>query len=143
MKPMWMIFKPWKKKKKYPNLPLSLVCQDEQQNKLKASIDKYKPQIDQKETEFKIAQDNFSSGIKNPNATSSDLQTLFQKRVELGNALQTIHFQSRMAFREILTPTQRSKMISLQESRQHKKPAEKNSKKSDMPADVPAPQPVQ
>ncbi len=104
------------KEKKIEQLTVEYNLTPTQQEQLRASREKYKPLITEKETIFKNAQEKFSAGINNPTTSKEELAQLFQQKMDANNALYFVHFQSRMEFRDILTPDQRSKMITKYEN---------------------------
>lgn len=109
------------KEKKITQFTTDLGLSTEQQNKLRASRDKYKPQIDEKLSKFKSANEKFSDAVKDSKTSVSELQALFQKRLDAANALQLVNFESRMDFRSILTEDQRTKLASSKEINKDKK----------------------
>lgn len=112
------------KEKKITQFTSDLGLSTDQQNKLRASRDKFKPQIDEKLSNFKSANEKFSNAVKDPKTSVNDLQSLFQKRLDAANALQLVNFQSRMDFRNILTETQRAKLATSKEINKDKKDSE-------------------
>lgn len=136
------------KEKKIDQLVTDLGLSEEQSKKVQASREKYKTQITDKESAYNLARDQFHVTVKNPNATSADLQSAYKKKEDAQRALQDVLFESRMEFREILTAEQRSKLISKGEKSREKlknwKEKRKDRKEPDAaaPGNVPAPAPV-
>ena len=96
--------------KKVEQLTADLGLTDDQKAKIQSSREKFRPQLNEKENAFNSAKNKFNTAIQNPNSSNADLETLYKQQEDSHRALQDVIFQSRMEFRSILTPEQRTKM---------------------------------
>jgi protein CpxP len=115
--------------KKMEMISKELGLSPEQAKKAEESREKYKPMIEEKKKASEAANEKFIAGMKNANATSSELQSLFNQRVEAEKALQETVFQSRMEYREILTPEQRTKLANTREKMMERREERKEKRK--------------
>jgi Spy/CpxP family protein refolding chaperone len=131
------------KEKRIEQLATELGLTEEQKTKITASREKYKPQISSLEASFKSAREKFTAAVENPNASIGELESAYRQKEDAQRSLQDAIFKSRMDFREVLTPEQRTKMIAKRELSKDKAQGNKenrreknNSKSKDA---VPAP----
>ena len=143
------------KEKRLEQIAGELGLTEEQKTKIQASREKYKTQITEKETAFSAAREKFTTLVQNPNASTSEIESAHKQKEDAGRALQDMIFKSRMEFREVLTPEQRTKMASRHDMKIEKKGdrrekmkewkekrKDKKDAKASTPEAVPAPTPV-
>lgn len=109
------------KEKKIDQLVSELGLSPEQTTKIQASREKYKNQINEKETAFATAREKFRVTVENPNASRPEIESAYKQKEDAQHSLQDTIFQSRMEFREILTPEQRSKTIAKHEDKKERR----------------------
>lgn len=126
------------REKKVDQLKDKLTLTDDQKNKIQASREKYRAQILEKESAYNTAKDKFTAMIQNPNSTSTDLEALYKTQEDAHRALQDTLFQSRMEFRDILTPEQRTKMAVKREDKARGRAGSKPMQPVPPPPPVPA-----
>ena len=109
------------KEKKVDQLKSELGLSDEQVKKLEANREKYKSQISALEAKASSAREKFVSTINNPNASIVELEAAHKQKEDAKRNLEDMIFKSRMEYRELLTPEQRTKMISNREEKMERK----------------------
>jgi Spy/CpxP family protein refolding chaperone len=109
------------KEKRVEQIASELGLSEEQKTKIQASREKYKTQITDKETAYNTAREKFSGVVENPNASTSEIESAYKQKEDAQRSLQDVVFKSRMEFREVLTPEQRTKMISKRDLKMDKK----------------------
>ncbi len=137
------------KEKKVEQLASELNLTEDQKTKIQASREKYKSQISSMETAFTAAREKFMTTVENPNASTAELESAYKQKEDAQRNLQDTIFKSRMEFREVLTPEQRTKMISKRDDKMDKKHDRrekykdwKQDKKEKRDAAAPTPAPV-
>ena len=97
------------KEKKVEQLASELSLTEDQKVKIQASREKYKTQISSMEATFTAAREKFMTAVENPNTSTAELESAYKQKEDAQRALQDTIFKSRMEFRDVLTPEQRTK----------------------------------